>query len=292
MVNKPLIRPYFWGGTLGGGWLTSHDECLEENLVHHPKCTARKKKTWGSKDIKAGGKIVCVSKTCNPSHTDTFRRWNGIASLHWIPLLVTRHRSLVRTLWHTLSSSERSKFIRKIWAHLWSRGSCVHTPNSCMLRNLTYLDDNSNSDTQLSSALTPARVHFLALRAHLLNSTTTSFSKLLPQLILKMVPEQKCHVLTPTIWGGLHKIWELILVYNINRVLFHLSTDTNLEEENEWWDSHVMQLLSFISLYAFEFTIIFQAYNLPQCTGNLCNLMRPIHVPYASNSTFPMLKTW
>ena len=25
MVNKPLIRPYFWGGTLGGGWLTSHD---------------------------------------------------------------------------------------------------------------------------------------------------------------------------------------------------------------------------------------------------------------------------
>ena len=26
MVNKPLIRPYFWGGgTLGGGWLISHD---------------------------------------------------------------------------------------------------------------------------------------------------------------------------------------------------------------------------------------------------------------------------
>ena len=25
MVNKPLIRPYFWGGTLGGGRLTSHD---------------------------------------------------------------------------------------------------------------------------------------------------------------------------------------------------------------------------------------------------------------------------
>ena len=24
MVNKPLIRPYFWGGTLRGGWLTSH----------------------------------------------------------------------------------------------------------------------------------------------------------------------------------------------------------------------------------------------------------------------------
>ncbi len=27
MVNKPLIRPYFWGGYVrGGGWLTSHKE--------------------------------------------------------------------------------------------------------------------------------------------------------------------------------------------------------------------------------------------------------------------------
>ena len=25
MVNKPLKRPYFWGGTLGRGRLTSHD---------------------------------------------------------------------------------------------------------------------------------------------------------------------------------------------------------------------------------------------------------------------------
>ena len=25
MVNKPLIRPYFLGVTLGGGWLTSPD---------------------------------------------------------------------------------------------------------------------------------------------------------------------------------------------------------------------------------------------------------------------------
>ena len=30
MVNKPLIRPYFWGGTLGGGWLTSHNK----NIYH------------------------------------------------------------------------------------------------------------------------------------------------------------------------------------------------------------------------------------------------------------------
>ena len=28
MVNKPLIRPYFWGG-IGAGWLTSDDDfCL------------------------------------------------------------------------------------------------------------------------------------------------------------------------------------------------------------------------------------------------------------------------
>ena len=26
MVNKTLIRPYFWGGTLGGGRLTSHEK--------------------------------------------------------------------------------------------------------------------------------------------------------------------------------------------------------------------------------------------------------------------------
>ena len=25
LVDKPLIRPYIWGGTLGGGRLTSHD---------------------------------------------------------------------------------------------------------------------------------------------------------------------------------------------------------------------------------------------------------------------------
>ena len=28
MVNKGLIRPYFWGGTLGGGWLISHKRCF------------------------------------------------------------------------------------------------------------------------------------------------------------------------------------------------------------------------------------------------------------------------
>ena len=26
MVNKPLIRPYFWGGSFGGGRLTSHEK--------------------------------------------------------------------------------------------------------------------------------------------------------------------------------------------------------------------------------------------------------------------------
>ena len=28
MVNKPLIRPCFWGGYVRGGWLTSHNICV------------------------------------------------------------------------------------------------------------------------------------------------------------------------------------------------------------------------------------------------------------------------
>ena len=32
MVNKTLIRPYFWGGYVGGGRLTSHEICL--NIDH------------------------------------------------------------------------------------------------------------------------------------------------------------------------------------------------------------------------------------------------------------------
>ncbi len=31
MVNKPLIRPYFWGGYVRGGRLTSHE--LRQNVV-------------------------------------------------------------------------------------------------------------------------------------------------------------------------------------------------------------------------------------------------------------------
>ena len=27
MPNNPWIRPYFWGGYMGGGWLTSHNDC-------------------------------------------------------------------------------------------------------------------------------------------------------------------------------------------------------------------------------------------------------------------------
>ena len=30
MVNKPLIRPYFWGGYVRGGRLTSHKEAFED----------------------------------------------------------------------------------------------------------------------------------------------------------------------------------------------------------------------------------------------------------------------
>ena len=32
MANKPLTRPYFWGGTLGGGRLTSHEELFPETF--------------------------------------------------------------------------------------------------------------------------------------------------------------------------------------------------------------------------------------------------------------------
>ena len=40
MVNKPLIRPYFWGGYVrGGGWLTSHNYRDSEHITfaenHH-----------------------------------------------------------------------------------------------------------------------------------------------------------------------------------------------------------------------------------------------------------------
>ena len=36
MVNKPLIRLYFWGGRLGGCWLTSHKNgflCLDKQFT-------------------------------------------------------------------------------------------------------------------------------------------------------------------------------------------------------------------------------------------------------------------
>ena len=33
MVNKPLIRPYFWGGYVRGGRLTSHDNSNETIFV-------------------------------------------------------------------------------------------------------------------------------------------------------------------------------------------------------------------------------------------------------------------
>ena len=37
MVNEPLIRPFFWGGTLGGGRLISHETtfCAIFGLLWH-----------------------------------------------------------------------------------------------------------------------------------------------------------------------------------------------------------------------------------------------------------------
>ena len=34
MVNKPLISPYFWGGTLGGGRLTSHEKRGQQKVCN------------------------------------------------------------------------------------------------------------------------------------------------------------------------------------------------------------------------------------------------------------------
>ncbi len=35
MVNKPLIRPYFWGGYVRGGRLTSHDNWIRKARCKH-----------------------------------------------------------------------------------------------------------------------------------------------------------------------------------------------------------------------------------------------------------------
>ena len=36
MVNKPLIRPYFLGGYVRGGWLISHDpRCLKTEVSEY-----------------------------------------------------------------------------------------------------------------------------------------------------------------------------------------------------------------------------------------------------------------
>ena len=40
MVNEPLIRPYFWGVTLGGVWLTSHEKKVLKLLVTPPKTSS------------------------------------------------------------------------------------------------------------------------------------------------------------------------------------------------------------------------------------------------------------
>ena len=44
MVNKPLINPYFWGGYVRGGWLTSHDISIHTGF-HPPLKTTRDPKT-------------------------------------------------------------------------------------------------------------------------------------------------------------------------------------------------------------------------------------------------------
>ena len=46
MVNKPFIRPYFWGGEyLRGGWLFSHNHIggFGDSLPRNERCSGGKK---------------------------------------------------------------------------------------------------------------------------------------------------------------------------------------------------------------------------------------------------------
>ena len=46
IVNEPLIRPYFWGGSSGGGiWLTSHDKIREDTTQNKTRSLMK----WGSR---------------------------------------------------------------------------------------------------------------------------------------------------------------------------------------------------------------------------------------------------
>ena len=58
MVNKPLIRPYFWGGYVRGGRLTSH-YCLAKSW----RKIALLKKTNGKKiDLVKWQQQPCISR--------------------------------------------------------------------------------------------------------------------------------------------------------------------------------------------------------------------------------------
>ena len=56
MVNKPLIRPYFWGGgTLGGGWLNSHDIYIYTYKQTLPKTNITPENEWLEHEISYWG---------------------------------------------------------------------------------------------------------------------------------------------------------------------------------------------------------------------------------------------
>ena len=192
------------------------------------------------------------------------------------------------------------------WADLWSRGSCVLTPNvACSGIWYTYCIDN-NSNTQKSSLKTRA----LATRAHQHQHFHEPW--LLPGCIswhwvhtcwiprphrsqsccrswsLKWCPRKNVMYWANS-FRGPHKFWEGIFLH-INKVLFHQSTHTHLEKEND----ETLRLYSYIQLWLFISSAHLKSQSSSQPTtyhsvqGNLCNFFRtlcmfhiflPLHFP-------------
>ena len=80
MVNKPLIRPYFWGGYVRGGRLTSHEDHRKprRSLLHQGAVLdlARPVFSSGRENLSARIMDVCPQKgskitTLHPTNSTT-----------------------------------------------------------------------------------------------------------------------------------------------------------------------------------------------------------------------------
>ena len=66
MVHKPLLRPYFWGGCVRGGRLTSHDRC---NILAQAGLCFRNESSETTIDFQ-GQKIVSLREVNQKVVTD------------------------------------------------------------------------------------------------------------------------------------------------------------------------------------------------------------------------------